>query len=397
MVEFHVASNEDIKSGKTTDIYFERSRQVLEAEGLTDRDVVAEVTLSSLPKNWTWGVFAGLDEVANLFEDIPVDVWTLPEGTIFRPYDVTGVRVPLMIIEGAYHSFCKLETPMLGLLCQASGVSTSSARVRKIAGDKSILAFGIRRMHPAISPMLDRAAYIGGFDNVSSIAGAEEIGRDPMGTMPHALIITFGDQVEAWEAFDRNMPSDVPRIALVDTYSDEKEEAIRAAEALEDKLEGVRLDTPGSRKGEFGELVREVRWELDARGFDHVDIFVSGGLNEDNIPPLDEAGADGFGVGTSITNSPVLNLAMDIVEVEGKPAAKRGKLSCRKNVWRCQDCFEYVVTLEDEEKPKCPDCGGRTENALEPLIKNGEIARDIPEPKEIRDKVLEQLESYNLD
>ncbi len=396
MSRFHIASEDEIKSGKTTDIYFKRTEQVLEAEGLTDRKVVAEVTLSSLPDEWEWAVFAGVDEFASLFEDVPVNVWSLPEGTVFSPYDLSGVRVPLLVIEGAYHSFCTLETPMLGFLCQASGVATRSARVRKIVGDKNTLAFGIRRIHPAICPMLDRAAYIGGFDDVSSIAGAKEIGKEPVGTMPHALIITFGDQVEAWKAFDKHTPKDVPRIALVDTYSDEKEEAVKAAEALKDKLEGVRLDTPGSRKGRFAELVREVRWELDARGFEHVDIYVSGGLNEDNIPELLKAGAEGFGVGTSITNAPVLNLAMDIVEVEGKPAAKRGKLSCKKDVWRCKDCFGTVVKLSGSEKPECPECGGGTEKALVPLIEKGKIVRDLPSPDEIRDKVLGQLEAFDL-
>lgn len=286
---------------------------------------------------------------------------------------------------------------MLGFLCHASGVSTKSARVRKVAGDKNILAFGIRRMHPALAPMLDRAAYVGGFDGVSSIAGAEEIGKDPMGTMPHALMIVFEDQVGAWEAFDKNMPEDVPRIALVDTYSDEKEEVIKAAEALQDSLDGVRLDTPGSRKGSFPELVREIRWELDIRGFEHVDIVASGGLDEYSIPPLIEAGADSFGVGTSVTNAPVLNLAMDIVEVEGKYSAKRGKLSGRKKVWRCKDCLEMKVTLADEEKPKCPKCGGKTESLLEPLIEKGEIVKDFSNLDKIRERVITQLEDFELE
>lgn len=395
--KFHIASGEEIKSGETTDIYFERTRKVLEAEGISDRKVVAEVTSSHLPEDWPWAVLTGIDEVATLFEGCPVDVWTLPEGTIFRPYDADGVRVPLLVIEGSYGDFCTLETPMLGLLCQSSGVSTKSARVRKVAEDKNVLAFGVRRMHPALAPLLDRAAYIGGFDAVSSLAGAEEIGEEPMGTMPHGLMITVGDQVEAWKAFDEHIPKDVPRIALVDTYSDEKEEAIRAAEVLKDRLEGVRLDTPGSRRGDFAELIREVRWELDARGFEHVDIVVSGGLDEESIPKLMKAGAESFGVGTSITNAPVLNLAMDIVELEGEPAAKRGKLGGRKEVWRCENCFENIVQLEDQERPDCPQCGEETVAALKPLVKGGELVRDLPSADDVRDRVLDQIESFEVD
>jgi nicotinate phosphoribosyltransferase len=397
MSKFHTATEEDIKSGGTTDIYFKRTEDVLRAENLTEKRVLAEVTSSSLPNGWPWAVLSGLDEVAYLFEDTSVDVRAMPEGTVFKPYDVNGVRVPLLVIEGPYESFSSLETPLLGLLCQSSGVTTKSARVRKAAGDKNILAFGIRRMHPSIAPMLDRAAYIGGFDGVSSVAGAEEIGKEPMGTMPHALMITMEDRVKAWKSFDENMPEDVPRIALVDTYSDEKEEAIKAAEALKDNLDGVRLDTPGSRRGNFAQLVREVRWELDIRGFEHVDIVVSGGLDEKSIPSLIEAGADSFGVGTSITNAPVLNLAMDIVEINGKPVAKRGKLGGEKEVWRCEKCFENVVTEKDEEISECPRCGEKVNRALEPLIKDGEIVGDLESPDGIRENVIRQLKRFEIE
>jgi nicotinate phosphoribosyltransferase len=214
--------------------------------------------------------------------------------------------------------------------------------------------------------------------------------------MPHALIIVFKDQVKAWKAFDELMPPDVPRIALVDTYYDEKAESIMAAEALRDRLNGVRLDTPGSRKGDFSELIREVRWELNARGYKHVKIIVSGGLNDENVKPLAEAGADGFGVGTSLSNAPTLDFAMDIVEMEGKPAAKRGKLGGRKQVWRCPECLVDVVQLISEPEPTCPKCSGKTEAMLRPLIKDGKIAVALPSVDDIREYVLKQLEKLTL-
>lgn len=166
---------------------------------------------------------------------------------------------------------------------------------------------------------------------------------------------------------------------------------------MKDNLDGVRLDTPGSRKGDFAELISEVRWELDVRGFENVDIIASGGLDEESLPPLIEAGADGFGIGTSITNAPVLNLAMDIVELEGEPAAKRGKFGGRKKVWKCKKCLETVVSLADKDKPHCPECGGETESSLELIVENGEIVRDLPTPDEIRDRVLKQLENFELE
>jgi len=389
---FHVASDEEIKRGQTTDVYFARTKQILDAKGLSKVKVVAEVTANDLPRDWPWGVLCGVDEVAKLFEGHPIDVYAMPEGSVFRPQDHRGMRIPVVVIEGPYGEFCELETPLLGLLCQASGVATMAARLRKIVGNKHLMSFGIRRAHPAIAPMLDRAAYIGGFDGVSSLVGAKAIGKEPMGTMPHSLIIAFGDQVEAWRTFDEVMPKKVPRIALVDTYFDEKTESLMAAEALGKRLDGVRLDTPGSRKGDFAEIVREVRWELDARGYGHVKIMVSGGLNDDNIKGLAEAGADGFGVGTSITNSPTIDFAMDIVELEGKPVAKRGKLGGRKRVWRCAKCLTDVLLPARESSPRCPSCGGKTRTLLVSLIKKGKIVAKLPSANEVRKRVLGQLE-----
>ena len=389
---FHIATDEEIKRGETTDVYFVRTKEILKAKGYDKVNVIAEITVSSLPEKWPWAVFTGLDEALRLLEGLPIDVYSVPEGTIVRAKDYYGVKIPLVIIEGPYYEFCIYETPLLGFLCQASGVATRAARIRKIVGkDKLLLAFGIRRMHPALAPMLDRAAYIGGFDGVSSLIGAKTIGKKPMGTMPHALIIVMGDQVKAWKAFDEVMPPEVPRIMLVDTFYDEKIEAVMAAEALKDRIYGVRLDTPSSRKGNFADIIREVRWELDIRGHKNVKIIVSGGVNEHNVKELADAGADGFGIGTYVSNAPVVDLAMDIVAVEGKPVAKRGKFSGRKVVWRCPNDLEYVVTPWNAEPPKCPKCGSKMENILVKYIERGKIIRKLPSVDEIRRYVLEQL------
>ncbi len=397
MRQFHYATDGEIKRGETTDIYFARTKQVLEAKGLDKLPVVTEVTPGELPKAWPWGILCGIEEEARLFEGCPVDVYAMPEGSVFYHEDYKGVREPVMFIEGAYGEFCVLETPLLGLLCQASGAATRAARIKKVAGEKLVVAFGIRRMHPALSPMLDRAAYIGGFDGVSSLKGAEVVGADPTGTMPHALIIAFGDQVKAWKAFDEVMPPDVPRVALVDTSYDEKMESIMAAEALKDRLYGVRLDTPGSRKGDFVEIIREVRWELDIRGYQHVKIFVSGGLNEESVRVLGEAGVDAFGVGTAVSNAPTIDFAMDIIELEGELSAKRGKLGGKKQVWRCSQCLSDTVLPFEAPKPRCSRCGGKTQPMLIPLVKRGEIVAELPEPREIRQHVLEQIEKLSLE
>ena len=391
MRKFHVATEEEIKNGVTTDVYFSRTREILEKEGLADLHVTAEITTSSLPKNWEWGILAGVEEAVHLLEDINVDVKSFPEGTLFHASDASGIREPVMVLEGRYFDFCTYETPLLGLLCHASGIATMAARVRRSAGTKTILSFGIRRAHPVLAPMIDRACYIGGFDAVSSLAGARLLGKKPSGTMPHSLIIAVGDQVRAWKSYDEHMPEDVPRIMLVDTYFDEKTEAIMAAEALGGKLFGVRLDTPGSRRGNFADIIKEVRWELDLRGFKNVKIYVSGGLDDESVRTLSDAGADGFGVGTTVSNAPSVDFAMDIVEAAGKPVAKRGKLGGRKEVWRCVQCLLEYVVPERAPAPLCRKCGGKTQRMLERLLEKGRVIGSLPSPDTIRENVIHQL------
>ncbi len=396
-MSFHYATEDEIRRGETTDVYFRRTEQILKAKGLDDIRVVAEVTAGELPENWSWAVLTGIEELAALMKDTPVNIFSMPEGTIFRPRDSNGIRIPIVIIEGVYSKFASFETPLLGLLCQSSGIATTAARIRKAAGSKLVISFGARRMHPVLSTMIDRSAYIGGVDAISCILAAKKMGLEPSGTMPHSLIILFGEQIEAWKAFDEVVPDNIPRVALVDTYFDEKTEAIMASEALGKRLWGIRLDTPGSRKGNFEEIIREVRWELKLRGHQHVKIFTSGALNEESIIKLSKAGADGFGVGTRISNAPTVNFALDIVEKEGKPVAKRGKYGGLKSAWRCQKCRSDLVSVSKAENDqKCPKCNSIMKPLLQPLINNGKIVAELPHPKKIRELVVGQLKNFDL-
>ena len=392
---FFTASDEDILNGRTTDIYFVRTLEILKAKGMADKVALAEMTVAKLPRAWPWAVLTGMEEALRLMEGKNIDIWGLPEGTIFPSRTQSGVKLPVLKIEGPYSEYCIFETPMLGFLCHSTGVATMAARCRKAAGDHPMIAFGIRRTHPAISPMLDRSSFIGGCDAVSSLMGAEAISKPPEGTMPHALVIMMGDSLKAFRAFDEVVEPEVPRVVLVDTYSDEKTEAIAACGAVKD-LAGVRLDTPGSRRGSFTELIREVRWELDLRGYNKVKIFVSGGLDEKTLASLAQAGADGFGVGTSISNAPTVDFALDIVATDGTPVAKRGKFGGRKELYRCPDCFTFEVSASADDVPCCACCGEEMVPAYTKLMEKGR--RLVPErsASEIRADVLNQLQKMEM-
>ena len=144
--------------------------------------------------------------------------------------------------------------------------------------------------------------------------------------MPHAAILMVGDTVKLAKLYDAQVPAEEPRIVLVDTFKDEAEETMRVAEALGDKLSGIRLDTPGERGGVTPDLVREIRWRLDTAGYNKVQIIATGGLTPERIKVMNEAGADVYGVGSYITNGAQRDMTMDIKMVNGRPIAKRGRL-----------------------------------------------------------------------
>jgi nicotinate phosphoribosyltransferase len=385
---FFTASNDEVQSGAITDVYFLRTKQVLEARGLNKR-VRVEVVAKGLPAGYEWAVLAGLEDALRLLERCPVSIEGLPEGSIFQAYQ------PVLSIEGRYLDFGLHETALLGFLCQASGVATRAARMRTLIGEKPLIHFGARRMHPAIAPMIDRSAYIGGCDGVAVVLSADLLGIPPSGTIPHALVLQMGDTLEAARAFHSVIDPAVRRVALIDTFQDEKFEAIRLAEALGDVLWALRLDTPSSRRGNFAKILQEVRWELDLRGFEQLKLLVSGGLEEEQIPAL-LPWADAFGVGTSIANAPVIDLSLDIVEIEDQPVAKRGKESGGKLIASCKSCRQEFVVPTQRPWRQCRACGGDLQQLTVPLMENGRILSPFSTPSEVRERVLAQLRERKL-
>jgi len=392
---FHIANENEIKKGEITDVYFRRGVEILKKKGV-DKWVKGEVRASVFPEGWSWAVLGGVEEALNLLKDLNVNVVTMPEGTVFYPEE------PVMVLEGKYLEFAVFETALLGMLCQASGIATKAARCAVAAGNRQVYSFGARRMHPAIAPMIERAAFIGGCEGVAVVKSAELIGEFPIGTMAHALIITMGSASAAYKAFDEIIDPAIKRVALVDTFDDEKFGALEAAETLKDRLFAVRLDTPSSRRGNFLKILQEVRWELDLRGFDFVKIFVSGGLDEEQIAEYNRF-ADAYGVGTAISNAPVIDFSFDLIEIEGKPVAKRGKMSGSKQVLKCENCGRRkIVPLEklkagDPQFERCDNCGQKMRPLLEMLLERGKIVPKLPTAQNIRSYVINQLENLSLD
>lgn len=312
----------DLLSGESADVYFARAEEILAKEGL-DPLVVMEVFARRE------AVLCGIDEakvlLAHALRDCdPTEtlVEALSDGDRIEPKDVA------LRIRARYRGFGRYETALLGMLAQSTGWATAARECVDAAAPEPVVSFGARHVHPDVSDNLDYAAIIGGCVGASTPAGARLAGLSPTGTMPHSLVLIFGDTVRAAEAFERHMPSDVPRIILVDTFRDEAEESLRVAQALGDRLFGIRLDTPSERGRVTPELVLECRARLDQAGFGHLKIIVSGGFDPARIRDFKEQAApvDSYAVGSYIAGARPVDFTGDLKEIDGRPIAKRGRI-----------------------------------------------------------------------
>jgi nicotinate phosphoribosyltransferase len=305
--------------GETADVYFPRTVEILKKEGI---DPVA--TMEVFPRRA--GILCGIEEVKALLAAVlpkaNCEVWALSQG---EPFDTKEV---VLRIKAHYQRYGTYETAYLGILSHCSGWATAARECVNAAQGIPVVSFGARHVHPSVAGIMEYSAVVGGCNGCASAAGAKLAGIKPIGTIPHALIIILGSTAQATLAFDKHMPPEVPRIALVDTFEDEVRESVTVAKALRGKLQGVRLDTPSERGRVTADLVKEVRAWLDLEGFRDVKIVASGGLDPERIRYFIHEGApvDIFAVGSYISDAKPIDFTADLHEVDGKPIAKRGRM-----------------------------------------------------------------------
>jgi nicotinate phosphoribosyltransferase len=258
-----------------------------------------------------------------------------------RDADRVDAWEPVIEVTAPYRLVAHLESVYLGVLARRTLVATNVRGVVDAAAGKPVLFFGDRYDHWATQGGDGYAAFVGGAQGVATDAQAAWWGERGLGTIPHALIATFGgDTVAAVAAFARQFPG-VPLIALVDFHNDSVATSLACARAFGERLWGVRLDTSGtmvdrslwSEMGDFAptgvnqRLVERVRQALDAEGFTHVRVIVSGGFNADRIAAFEATGVpvDSYAVGSSLLKGSA-DYTADVVLREGQPCAKVGRV-----------------------------------------------------------------------
>jgi nicotinate phosphoribosyltransferase len=258
-----------------------------------------------------------------------------------RDGDRVDAWEPVIELTAPYRLVAHLESVYLGVLARRTLVASNVRRVVDAARGKPVLFFADRFDHWASQGGDGYAAFVGGAQGVATDAQAAWWGERGLGTIPHALIATFGgDTVAAVAAFARQFPG-VPLIALVDFDNDSVATSLACARAFGERLWGVRLDTSGtmvdralwSEMGEFAptgvnrRLVEKVRQALDDEGFSHVRVIVSGGFTAERIAAFEatEVPVDSYAVGSSLLKGSA-DYTADVVLREGRPCAKVGRV-----------------------------------------------------------------------
>src|SRR4051795_12185074 len=330
---------EKIRSGYYSDQYFNLTKDLLEHDGRRPR-----VLMQVFQKRES--VLGGIDEALAVLREctgrcLPdggfdagwehLEVHALHEGDRIAPWET------VLTIEGDYSLFAQLETVYLGCLARRTLVMRNVDAVVRAARGKQILFFPARHDHWRVQTGDGWAAHVAGAIGVSTDAQASWWGGRGMGTVPHGLIAAYsGDTVLAARVFADRFGDEMNVTVLVDFTNDSVGTALAVADALGDRLWGVRLDTSEALvdkslegtdlRGVQPELVEKVREALDAAGHQRVRIVVSGGFTVDKITAFEERGVpvDAYGVGSSLLRGHN-DFTADVVEVDGRPCAKVGR------------------------------------------------------------------------
>jgi nicotinate phosphoribosyltransferase len=298
------------------------------------------------------------------------DVFAMPEGT-----PVFG-NEPIMEIVAPLPQAQLVETFLLNQITLQTTLASKAARVVQAARGRLVVDFGLRRMQGLDAGLKSaRAFHIAGLAGTSNLAAGQVYGMPVYGTMAHSYIQSHEDEPQAFRDFARLYPNTV---LLVDTYDTlgGVRHVVQLARELGSAfhVRAIRLDS-----GDLASLAREARRMLDEAGLQAVQIFASGGLDEERIDQLlaAEVPIDGFGVGSDLavsSDAPSLDAVYKLVSYRGRGRTKlsegKGVLPGRKQVYRIE--ADAVATHDVIAQASEPDpTGGRGRPLLVPVMAQG--------------------------
>ena len=334
------------------------------------------------------------------------DIWSVEEG------EVAFSGEPIMVVKAKIIEAQLLETTLLNIINHQTLIATKASRIVQAAGQAKVIEFGLRRAQgPDAGIFGTRAAMIGGCNGTSNVMGAKMFNVDVYGTHAHSWILSFDNELEAFQNFAKIYPDNCT--LLVDTYHtlySGVPNAIKVFTELRQKGHkpvGIRLDS-----GDLAYLSREARKMLDNAGFEDAIIFASNDIDEYLIEQLklQDAKIDVYGVGTKLITSSDLPSLGGVYKLAGiedgkgkiKPVIKFSESASKttdpghKELYRIYDnhigmAFADIITLREEKLKKPLHLTHPTERwrkaelkdyiarkLLVPIFKGGKCVYKIP-------------------
>jgi nicotinate phosphoribosyltransferase len=311
---------------------------------------------------------AGLDYLASYRFTGNIDGY--PEGELYFPYS------PILTLSGSFADAVVLETLVLSILNHDSAVASAAARMVTAAAGRPIIEMGSRRTHEQAAVAAARAAYLAGFEATSNLRASRLYGVPTTGTAAHAFTLLHDDERAAFASQVATLGANTT--LLVDTYDIARGIEL-AVEVAGTQLGAIRIDS-----GDLGVTARHAREQLDALGARSTKIVVSGDLDEFAMAALAAAPVDAYGAGTAVvtgSGAPTANLVYKLVEVDGRPVAKRsehkasvgGRKTARRAHKPTGTAIEEIVISGPAAEP------GEGERLIQrPLLRGGEPVADLP-------------------
>nr|BAL59827.1 nicotinate phosphoribosyltransferase [Candidatus Acetothermum autotrophicum] len=398
-----------------TDLYELTMAQAYLEEGLTDQAVFS-VFVRRLPPQRNFLIACGLESVLDYLESFRFsdddldylgslglfsqrflewlknmrftgDVYAVPEGTPIFPHE------PILEVVAPLPQAQLFETFIMNQIQLQTMLASKAYRVVAAAQGRPVFDFAARRMHGSDAALKGaRAFYIAGVAATSNVLAGKLYKIPVVGTMAHSYVQAHTSELEAFRAFARIYPETV---LLVDTY-DTLAGVRRVLELARElgpafRVKAIRLDS-----GDLLTLSQYARRMLDDAGLSSVKIFASGGLDEERIAQLLQAGApiDGFGVGTYMgvsRDAPDLDIVYKLSEYAGQGRLKLSPdkpiIPGRKQVFRLEEnsyAVRDVIARADERLPGRP--------LLVPVMRGGKRLSESQDLAAIRRHAQEQMQ-----
>lgn len=327
------------------------------------------------------------------------EIQAIAEGEIAFPNE------PLLRITAPFPEALIIESGLLRSIGISTLIATKAARLTLAARGATVADFAFRRAHEPF--LAARSGYIGGCASTSFVAATREYDIPGSGTIPHALVQAYADELTAFRAVAAALPA---YSLLLDTYDVAQglENAIvassEARESLGHRMTAVRLDS-----GDLEADSRMCRARLDEAEMHDVRVLVSGDIDEYKIERFVRNGAPiaGYGVGGNLgvglgtiesgTVGGVIGAVYKLAWYGGdddERASARIKLAGsgdkstwpgRKMVYRIGE-FEYdLIELEGQPAPT------HNRSLMRSIVQRGHLVAEVPSIKEARARAEQSL------